>query len=910
MAPPRRGFHEPLRNTCYDTFSFAGPFTGRTGINPVQVITTHLNADFDALASMMAAKKLYPEARAVFSGSQERNLREFFLHSTLYVMEFDKAKSIPLDEVDHLILVDVSSPDRIGRFGEIVGRPGLKLHIYDHHRRVEGALSGELEVRDDVGAATTLFVELFQQQGISVTPAEATVMALGIYEETGSLIFPSTTPRDMMAAAWLLSRQADLNIVADVINHPLSAEQISFLNELVRSAKTYHRGGLKITIAAASSEIYIQDVAVLAHKLRDMEGGDAVFILASLEDRIHLVARSRVPEIDAGAILKRLGGGGHASAAAGIARELSLSQAEEHLMVEIDAHVLPVKSAREIMTSPVITIKPGASLKEAGDAMTRYNVNVLPVVDKKGFLGIISREEVQKAQFHDLGHAPVSQYMTSDVLTATPGMALPEIETAMVEHNQRFFPVLEEGRVVGAITRTDILRSLHDRLVRRPSPAEPEPVEPSSRGVQSLLREKLPSSILDILKTAGKVAQEMGFSAYLVGGVVRDLLLAYENLDIDIVVEGDGIAFAQKLAARYQGRVKAHQKFGTAVVQLPDGRKFDIATARTEYYEHPGALPKVELGSIKKDLYRRDFTINTLAIRLDERDFGILIDFFGGRRDIKEKTIRILHNLSFVEDPTRVFRAIRFEQRFNFRISRHTQSLIRNAVKMDLFHRLSGGRLYAELRLIFTEAEPIKSVRRMGELGLLRFIHADIAVSRKLTELLKSTAEVVAWYRLQYFEEQVDLWVLYLMALLEPLSRDGVHEVIRRLAIPARVSALLLSQKDHAETIMRIVCHPGKTKPSVIYHALYPVPVEVLLNAMARCRDEEGKRRISSFLTSQRSVRPTITGKDLQKRGLQEGPSYRAILRKILDARLDGEVVDREGELSLVERFIAKPMKK
>lgn len=870
----------------------------------MQVITTHLNADFDALASMVAAKKLYPDARAVFSGSQERNLREFFLHSTLYVLEFDKARNIPLDEVDHLILVDVSSPERIGRFGEIIGRPGLTIHIYDHHRHQEGDLQGELEVRGEVGAATTLFVELLQKRGISLTPAEATVMALGIYEETGSLLFPSTTPQDMIAAAWLLSQKADLNVVSDFVNHPLSAEQISFLNELARSAKTYHRGGHKITVAAASSDIYVQDIAVLAHKLRDMEGSDAVFVLASLEDRVHVVARSRVHEVDAGEVIKKLGGGGHATAAAGIAKNLSLTQAEELLMVEIDARVAPVKHARDIMTAPVVTIRPGASLREAGDAMTRYNVNVMPVVDKKGFLGLVSREVVQKAQFHDLGEAPVSRYMTTDVdvIKATPDTPVPEIESAMVEHNQRFFPVLEEGRVVGAITRTDILRSLHDRVFRRPSPPELESAEPSSRGVQSLLREKLPPDILDILKTTGAVAQEMGINAYLVGGFVRDLLLSYDNLDIDIVVEGDGIAFAHNLAARYGGRVKAHQKFGTAVIQLPDGRKFDIATARTEYYEHPGALPTVELGSIKKDLYRRDFTINTLAIKINAGDFGVLIDFFGGRRDIKEKSIRVLHNLSFVEDPTRVFRAIRFEQRLNFRISRHTQSLIRNAVKMDLFHRLSGGRLYTELKLIFTEAEPGKSVRRMGELGLIRFIHPGLTVNLKMMELLKAAADVVSWYRLQYFSEPVELWLLHFMVLLEPLTSEGVEEVIHRLAIPARISSLLLSQKANAEEIVRNLCR-GRIKPSEIYHLLHPFPTEILLNAMARCRDEEGKRRISSYLTSLRTVRPAIKGGDLKKLGLEEGPAYRAILKRILDARLDGEVVDRAGELALAGRL-------
>lgn len=869
----------------------------------MQVITSHLNADFDALASMMAAKKLYPEARIVFSGSQERNLREFFLHSTLYLMEFEKLKNIDLAQVDHLILVDVSNASRIGPFNEILDRPGLKLHIYDHHHPKDGALHGEVEVLDDVGAATTLFVELFQQRDIAITPAEATVMALGIYEETGSLTFQSTTPRDLMAAAFLLSKGADLNIVSDFIGRELTADQVAFLNELLHSARTIYRDGIKITIASASSEYYIQDIAVLANKLRDIEGSDAVFVLASLEDRVHIIGRSRVHDVDVSEILAPMGGGGHATAAACVAKGFSLHQAEERLLAEIEALVHPVRRAREIMTSPVITIRSNATLKEAADAMTRYSVNVLPVVDKRGLLGLITREVAQKALFHGLGDSPASRYMTTDVLRATPETPVSEIEANMVEHNQRFFPVVEGGKIAGAITRTDILRSLHDRVSRKPVP-EMEAVRPSFRDVRSLLSEKLPKGVYSLLVTAGAVAEEMGINAYLVGGFVRDLLLDFENLDIDIVVEGGGIAFSHRLQEQCGGKVKSHQKFGTAVLLLPDGMKLDIATARTEYYEFPGALPVVEVGSIKKDLYRRDFTINTLSVKINASSFGTLTDFFGARRDIKEKAIRILHNLSFVEDPTRVFRAIRFEQRLGFRISRHTQSLIKNAVKLELFHRLSGERLYAELKLIFSEAEPLKAVQRMNDFGLLKFIHARLTLSLEAVQTMEGTAEAIAWHHLQYFDEPLEPWLLYLMALLDPLTADELIEVQSRLAIPPRVSRLLTAQKASSDSIVRTLCGNTSMKNSRIHHFLKPFPIEVLLNALARCHREEGKKRITHYLTVLRSIKPSVTGLDLRELGLKEGPLYRSILTRVLDACLDGEVKDRDEELKLVNRLI------
>ena len=258
----------------------------------------------------------------------------------------------------------------------------------------------------------------------------------------------------------------------------------------------------------------------------------------------------------------------------------------------------------------------------------------------------------------------------------------------------------------------------------------------------------------------GRVADSLGYNAYAVGGFVRDILLYQKNLDTDVVIEGDGIGFARALTASLGGRVRAHEKFRTAVVILPDGRKIDVATARLEYYESPGALPSVETGSIKLDLYRRDFTINTLAIRLNPRGFGTLIDFFGGQKDLKARVVRVLHNLSFVEDPTRVFRAIRFEQRFGFKIGKLTSGLIENAVRMDFFKALSGRRLFSELRQILEEDKPVMALRRLNEYSLLKMLHPGIVYNATLEDLLTSVEKVLTWYHLLFLEDSTRFQVV------------------------------------------------------------------------------------------------------------------------------------------------------
>src|SRR4030043_2190778 len=235
--------------------------------------------------------------------------------------------------------------------------------------------------------------------------------------------------------------------------------------------------------------------------------------------------------------------------------------------------------------------------------------------------------------------------------------------------------------------------------------------------------------IQNLFKAISDTARELKYRAYLVGGMVRDLLLGKQNFDIDIVVEGDGIIFARKLSEILSARIDSYEKFKTAVLILKNGQHIDIASARVEYYEKPAALPDVEMGSIKQDLARRDFTINTLALSLNKNDFGTILDFFGGRKDITAKRIKVLHKLSFIEDPTRIFRAVRFEQRLGFKMDSQTEKLAISAIEMNIVSELLGIRIRDELISILNEEKPWKALRRLYELGALK----KIGINRELT---------------------------------------------------------------------------------------------------------------------------------------------------------------------------------
>jgi tRNA nucleotidyltransferase (CCA-adding enzyme) len=868
----------------------------------MEVITSHTNADFDALASMVAAKKLYPEARLVFPGSQEKSMRDFFLESAFYAMEVERLRNVDVNSITRLIIVDNRNPARLGKLAEALKRPGLPVHIYDHHPAMAGDVKGELEVVEEIGATTTIMVELLRQKGVPVTPLEATVFALGIYEETGSLTFISTTKRDAEAAAWLISQGAQLNIVSDFISRELTPEQVAVLNGLIEGATSYDINGVRVVITAMATQHFIPDLANLAHKMRDMESLNVLFLVVQMGDKTHVIARCRVPQVNAGKVLEAMGGGGHATAASAAVKDMTYLQARERLIDVLKHHIQPGKLAGEIMTSPVKTIPSGSSIAGAGEAMTRFSVNVLPVLSDGRYQGIITREVVQKAVFHGLGSQHVDDFMLTGGPAASSDMPMSQVERMMIEEHQRFIPVLDQsGAIIGAITRTDLLRSLHEE--RLGEVREPDDLNlHSNRNIRGLIEERVPAEVYEALRTVGEVADDAGFPVYLVGGIVRDLFLRAPNLDVDIVVEGDGIFFAGMLVKLTNGRMKTHQKFGTAVVVLPNGLKLDIATSRLEYYESPAALPTIELSSIKKDLYRRDFTINTLAVRLNRKRYGELIDFFGGLRDIKEKTIRALHSLSFVEDPTRVLRAIRFEQRFDFHLSKHTHNLIKTAVNMKLFNRLTGGRLYAELVLMFSEADPLKILKRMKDFDLLKFIHPALKSSAETERLFTGIGETLTWFKLLYLDLKIKKWYLYFLGLLDRLKDTAIEETLERLSVPVRLRERMRQTRMRYRDVLYVFNKEPGLPPSRVYDLLAPLETEALLLMMAKAKQEAAKKYISLYLTHLRNVKVMLTGDDLKALGIPPGPRYKELLAELLDAKLDGLVRNRGEEVEFARK--------
>ena len=588
----------------------------------MEVIVTHTNSDFDALASLIAAKKLYPGAEMVIPGSPERAVREF-------VSKFEKElnllpeKKVDLDKITRLIIVDTRHASRIGRLGAVTREKDVEMHLYDHHSVHSDDLKGKINVGRITGATVTILLEMIQKKKMSLSPFEATLILLGLYQDTGSLSYPSTTEEDRRAAQYLRASGADLKLISIFLKKKLTREQIALYRKLKKTKEIFFFGGAKVIILSLVVNRYIADLALLTQRLMNEEKADVVLTLVEMGKYLHLVARSKSKEIDVEEIVSSFGGGGHPTA-----------------------------------------------------AYARIASGELPAV-KKNLLKVL-RKKIKKLKPEEWHKA---------------------ISLASLDSNRR--------------AMAESVKELR-----------------SVRNFAGLMKKRLPQKIMKLLEEIGTAGTKRQLPIFVVGGFIRDLMLGLPNYDMDIVVEGDGIAFAGRLAANWKAKVRKHKKFGTAVIYLPDGIKIDVATARTEYYHYPAAMPQVKGSSLEADLYRRDFTINAMAICLNKNEFGNLVDFFGGEKDLKKKIIRCLHDLSFVEDPTRIFRAVRFEQRYGFKISRHAQYLIKTAINLEMFDWLTNHRLFEELIIILSEKKPLPAIKRMAEFNELRFIHPRIKLTR------------------------------------------------------------------------------------------------------------------------------------------------------------------------------------
>lgn len=883
------------------------------------LITCHSNADFDALAAMCAAALIYGPCDVLFPGTQEANLQTFYQElkerpGAAPGCTFLDDRVPEFSKYGRLVAVDTRRRSRLRHVWPLLDNPGTRIEVWDHHPETSDDVHAHVCHAEICGAVTTLLIEEIQKRNIAVSRETATVLGLGIYSDTGSFSFSSVTQRDFAAAGWLLGRGMDINIISEKTAFSMTKEHIRALNALLESAQTYHINGADVVLAEATLDSYLDDFAFLAHKMMEMEKFDILFAIGRMDDRIQIVARSRSHAVNVGAVCSAFGGGGHAYAASASVRDKTLSEVRDGILTQLYLQEEGEKTARDYMSQPAIGIEEGHTIAEADELMLHFGLKTMPVFAPmtRRCTGLIDSQITQKAIAHGLAGAPLTDYMRRNLKTLPVTATLRDITTVIVGARQRLVPIVSGGSsVVGVVSRTDLINI----FAQEPGRMNPTDRAPKSRNMGRTMRDRLPKDVLDILEKAGALGRSRQTPVYVVGGFVRDLLLKTPNHDIDLVVEGDGIGFARAFAGVLGGRVRVHKKFLTSVVIFPGAggkeERVDVATARLEYYESPAALPTVEHSSIKMDLYRRDFTINALAIRLDCEPMGEIVDFFGGQKDIRDRVIRVLHTLSFVEDPTRCLRAVRFEQRYHFRIGPATEKLIKNDVSLKLLDKLSPSRLFNEFEHICAEETAILCIRRLHELGILQAIHPQLSINPDRKEMLIRTAKVMAWYRLLYIDEEMRPWLVYFLVLCSSLTYAVTLEVFRRLGIPPALKNEVLGCREKARSLRsslkRLTATPG-FRVSALCSMLRPLPVEFVLYLMADMEVPETRRALSRYITVWRTEKPGVDGSDLKKLGLAPGPAYGVILQRLLEAKLDGTAASPEEQLSLARELTGQAM--
>ena len=921
----------------------------------MDLILCHTTADFDTLGAAVGLSRLHPGARIVLTGGCHRGVQDFLaLHRDEYALI--ERRSVRIEQVRSLMVVDTQWRDRLGRAAEWLDEPQLTITVYDHHQ-VDGP-PGDIPAHrwqiEAVGSTTTMIAEALQQQQVAINSIEATVMALGIHVDTGSLTFDHATPRDGAALTWLMEQGANQRAIAEYVEPGLSPELQDLLPVALENLTIELQHGYAVGWVLLEVGDHVRGLSSLASRLMRLTNAD-VLLLATRhyngdEERLTVIGRSHSGgyenTVNLGALFQPWGGGGHPRAAAlSLRGELSdrvLADLLNHLRQQIPRPPI----AQELMSSPVRTIRPSTTIGEAQRILLRYGHSGLSVVDESGQLvGMISRRDLDIALRHDFSHAPVKGFMTTNLKTITPQTTLPDIEALMVTYDIGRLPVLEGDRLVGIVTRTDVLRQLHQEKALGSSPvrdpwsvseATAQPARatcPLPSTVQRWLQQRLSQPLWNLLMAIAQDAEERGWQLYVVGGAVRDILLNPSDepsdepmplQDVDLVVDGfhqsadsaAGVTLARSLQQRYPNvRLQIHGRFQTAALlwhndPVLGSLWLDIATARTEFYPYPAANPEVEASSIRQDLYRRDFTINAMAMRLTQPRRGELLDFFGGLLDLRSRQIRVLHTNSFIEDPTRMFRAVRFAVRLNFQLDPQTERYIRHAIASGIYHRVQSEvdrtpalqtRLKQELRYILQAPYWEPALRLLDDLGALCCIHPQLTLSDRLWKRLK---RVDRW--LKRFDSDVALshWQVLLEVLIAELPVGDRNRIATNLQLSAdSIERLSQLQALHHQFANQV---PQCDRPSQLAALCEPYSLPTL-TLIGITSPRPIRRAIWHYLVHLEPVQPFLNGNDLKAMGYKPGRQFKTMLAELLAATLDGDVSDRTSAATFItQRFPQK----
>ncbi|MDR2174570.1 MAG: CBS domain-containing protein [Synergistaceae bacterium] len=863
----------------------------------MRLITSHLNTDFDSLASMVAVQKFYPDAVICPPGTMTRRVRDFLKHYG-HLWPIQKPSKIPMDQVTLMVVVDTRSRSRLGPFAALAGRQDVEVCVYDHHPPTMDDIPVSKMFYEALGATVTMIVERLLRAGARISREDATLFSIGIYDDTGALTYDATTDRDIAVLARLRHMGADMSMILTRIESAMPPSERALLDALTENAEESYVSGAKVVLSWADLEEYVEDAALFVHKLKDYYESHVTAVAVRGGRRTHLIVRSAANVLNVKDFLAPYGGSGHVQAGSAKFQEKDPRELLQEVKARLSEAIEPLVRIDSIMTSPVVAMSPEASVAEAYRTMLRFGHQALPVVHEGEVVGMMTRKDLDKAHLHGFDRALVRDFMTEGIIAISSDASVNEAHRLMATYSFERLPVLREGRIIGLVTRADLVRALY-QTYRVPGEKSTGKSFLWMEEIGPLLADSCGAETLDLLRRIGKKATDLGMKAYLVGGTVRDILKGEKNVDLDISVEGDAEAFIRNWDEP-GCRSAIHGRYKTGTLSFSGGRKVDIATARREFYEYAAAMPEVSSDSLKQDLGRRDFTVNAMAVSLAEDDWGTLIDFYGGRRDLKEGILRVMHNLSFVEDPSRILRGIRLEQRLHMRFEDNTLRLLGNALQGGLMAKLSAFRVRIELELIFRERRPEKIAARMRELEVWEALFSGPRFNATAAKRMKRLQMILPPAKKAGLNFKGLEWLAYVAVFLMD-SAAGLQSLVMDRLNLAPAERRILADSIAALPQVKQFFNSKKTfKNSEVYLFLSNYALIPLLCCWAAVERRQTRRWIAHYATFLRPLRGELTGADLLKMSCNSGPWLGSILEGIRLERMDGRISDRDEELEYV----------
>jgi tRNA nucleotidyltransferase (CCA-adding enzyme) len=858
----------------------------------LKVITTHRNPDFDAFASAVAAQKLYPDHVIVFGGQLVPTLKGF-LSSKSLLLSYYNVNELKIFGLSSLIIVDTSDVKRIpSALKRMIGN-STQVRFFDHHKT---SLSGSQQgIFKELGACTTLLCNQLRKKKKEISRNEATLFAAAIYRETGNFTHASTKAQDLRTAAWLIDVGAQPDDLGVYSSYRLSSAQQRLVESLILGLKSTSIRGVEINTATAKRDSLPAGFSLVVEKLWSLLGVENLVVLLETKNRVYFTLRSRYMSLDTAELegILRNGGGSYTL---GYFENCSAVEAEDRILRNFEDNIERLIKVREIMSSPVRTVLVDMKVEDVFKIMQRTGHHTLPVVDREKIVGISKYRDIEKAVRHGLSERRIVEVIDRFFVTASADDSVQLVTDKMVENDTTAILILDNGILSGIVTRTDLLKSTFGRR-RIIDPGESHGEQNYAKfPVEDLIEERTEKRIVTMLRFLGAVGSELNMPTYIVGGFVRDLLLNKQNLDLDIVVEGNANAFAETFKKYFSIKIVEHREFLASSMFFNDGLRIDVATARTEYYKKPAMLPEIEMSTIKKDLYRRDFSINAMAIKLNQEEFGILIDFFGSRKDLANGVIRALHPLSFIEDPTRILRAVRFEQRFGFEIEVRTAELLKQCVAEGYLDRVTGQRLRDELIKTLDEPLPLKALRRLSGFGATEKLFPQSKFDRETDVMLDRYFSRRARNASLVGEDRI--FYTLLMIMLRNSDNEAVEWCIERYGLKRNFLDRLA---DSIDTAGRIVIEKPR-KPSQ-FHSLLRTRKPETLNFVDSYLDDDYDLLFLSYLKKLSRIELTVDGNVLKEKfGMNEGPEIREVLDGLFCARLDG--LDEKKEDEFVREYL------